>query len=60
MDKKKIVVVSHCVLNTAAKVVYYNRQNITEEEIARKKIARKAKAAIDHRSPFLRALEPIL
>ena len=36
MKKKKIVVVSHCVLNTASKVVYYNKKDITEEEIDRK------------------------
>lgn len=36
MRKKKIAIVSHCVLNTASKVVYYNRKEITEEEIARK------------------------
>jgi predicted secreted protein len=37
MKKKKIVVVSHCILNTASKVVYYNSIDITEEEIDRKK-----------------------
>jgi predicted secreted protein len=36
MNKKKIVIVSHCVLNTASKVFYYNREDITKEEIARK------------------------
>ncbi len=37
MKKKRIVVVSHCVLNTASKVVYYNSTAMTEEEIDRKK-----------------------
>ncbi|MEG1255354.1 CD3072 family TudS-related putative desulfidase [Clostridium sp.] len=36
MEKKKIVFVSHCVLNTASKVVYNVKKGITEEEIARK------------------------
>jgi predicted secreted protein len=37
MNKKKVFIVSHCVLNTASKVVYYSRKDITEEEILRKK-----------------------
>jgi len=36
MDKKRIVFVSHCVLNTASKVVYHSKKGITEEELARK------------------------
>jgi predicted secreted protein len=36
MNKKKVIIVSHCVLNTASKVVYHNRKNITNEELARK------------------------
>ncbi|MBW9156842.1 CD3072 family TudS-related putative desulfidase [Clostridium tagluense] len=36
MERKKIVLVSHCVLNTASKVVYYNKKDITQEEIDRK------------------------
>ena len=37
MGKKKIIFVSHCVLNTASKVVRYIEKEINEEEIARKK-----------------------
>ena len=29
---KKIVFVSHCILNTASKVVLYNREDIDAEE----------------------------
>lgn len=36
MNKKKVVILSHCVLNTASKVIYYAKEDITEEEIARK------------------------
>lgn len=42
MDKKKIAFVSHCVLKTASKVVYYNRKDITEEEVDRKNFLYKA------------------
>ncbi|MGV8980804.1 CD3072 family TudS-related putative desulfidase [Clostridium sp.] len=42
MERKKIVFVSHCVLNTASKVVYYNKQDITEEEVDRKNFLCKA------------------
>ena len=34
---KKIVFVSHCILNTASKVVLYNQEEIDAEENLRKK-----------------------
>lgn len=37
---KKIVFVSHCILNTAAKVVLYNQEEIDAEEALRKKFMR--------------------
>lgn len=37
MEKKKIVFVSHCVLNTASKVARYIEREINEEEITRKR-----------------------
>ncbi len=36
MEKKKIIFVSHCVLNTASKVLFKVKEGINEEEIARK------------------------
>ena len=39
---KKILFVSHCILNTSAKVVLYNQQEIDAEENLRKKFMRKA------------------
>jgi predicted secreted protein len=42
--KQKILFVSHCVLNTAAKVVMYNEKEMAEEEALRRRFVR---AAID-------------
>lgn len=42
---KKVLFVSHCILNTAAKVVLYNQEEIDAEEALRKKFMR---AAIDN------------
>lgn len=42
MGKKRIVFVSHCVLNTASKVDDNNKGGITKEEIARKEFLYKA------------------
>ncbi|MBQ6478644.1 MAG: hypothetical protein IJI44_04660 [Erysipelotrichaceae bacterium] len=39
---KKIVFVSHCILNTASKVVLYNRKDIDAEEELRLRFMRKA------------------
>ena len=39
---KKIVFVSHCILNTASKVVLYNREDIDAEENLRLRFMRKA------------------
>lgn len=39
---KKIVFVSHCLLNTASKVVLYNQEEIDAEEALRKKFIHKA------------------
>lgn len=39
---KKILFVSHCILNTAAKVVLYNQEEIDAEEALRKKFLGKA------------------
>lgn len=39
---KKIILVSHCILNTAAKVVLYNERDIAAEEELRLKFLKKA------------------
>ncbi|MBQ6126724.1 MAG: hypothetical protein IJI77_06875 [Erysipelotrichaceae bacterium] len=39
---KKIVFVSHCILNTASKVVLYNREDIDAEEKLRLQFLQKA------------------
>ena len=39
---KKIIFVSHCILNTASKVVLYNEKEIAEEENLRLKFVSKA------------------
>lgn len=38
---KKIIFVSHCILNTASKVVLYNQEEIDAEEALRKKFMKK-------------------
>lgn len=40
MTMKKIVFVSHCILNTASKVVLYNQEEIDAEEALRKRFMR--------------------
>jgi len=42
---KKIIFVSHCLLNTASKVILYNQQEIDDEETLRRTFI---KEAIDH------------
>ena len=39
---KKIIFVSHCILNTASKVVLYNQADMDAEENLRKKFMHKA------------------
>ena len=39
---KKIIFVSHCILNTASKVVMYNREEMESEERLRKQFLKKA------------------
>lgn len=39
---KKIIFVSHCILNTASKVVMYNQEEIDSEEMLRKQFLKKA------------------
>lgn len=39
---KKIIFVSHCILNTASKVILYNQEEIDAEEALRKKFMRQA------------------
>lgn len=39
---QKIVFVSHCILNTASKVVLYNQEEIEAEEALRKAFIRQA------------------
>lgn len=39
---KKIILVSHCILNTAAKVVMYNEKDMAAEESLRKKFLKEA------------------
>lgn len=39
---KKIIFVSHCILNTASKVVLYNQTDMDAEENLRKKFMHKA------------------
>lgn len=45
---KKILFVSHCILNTASKVVLYNQEEIDAEEDLRKKFLLKAIAEDIH------------
>ena len=39
---KKIVFVSHCILNTASKVILYNQEEMDAEESLRKEFLQKA------------------
>ncbi|MCI9217850.1 CD3072 family TudS-related putative desulfidase [Lachnospiraceae bacterium 42-17] len=41
---KKIIFVSHCILNTASKVILYNQEEMDTEEALRKKFLQKAVA----------------
>lgn len=44
METKKIIVVSHCILNTASKVILYNQEEIDAEENLRRTFLGKAVA----------------
>ena len=55
---KKIIFVSHCILNTASKVVLYNQADMDAEENLRKKFMHKAieSGSTDHSTAIVQNL----